>query len=375
MKYRKFGTTGFDISALGFGCMHFPEFEKDGKWYIDEEKTIPMLHRAVELGINYFDTAFYYCHQNSQYTVGKALKPFRDQVKISTKIPMGNVKEPADYRKILEESLRRMDTDYIDYYHMWGIDKKSFDEIITPNNLMKEALKAKEEGLIKHISFSFHDEPENMRYIIDRGEVFESVLCQYNLLDRANEEAIDYAVSKGLGVVAMGPVAGGRLAAPTGLYEKLTGKKSTATYELALKFVLGNKNIACALSGMSTLEMVEQNAAAATAGDALSEEELSAIKTSMAELAKFSDLYCTGCNYCNVCPQKIAIPSVFNDYTLYNVYGLTEAAKRNYKEFLKELPDHTPDKCTDCGLCETKCPQKLQIRKELKRVDALLRSL
>lgn len=376
MQYRRFGNTGVNISALGFGCMRLPEFEKDGKWYIDEDKAIPMLQKAYELGINYYDTAFYYCHENSQYTVGKALKKIRDKVKIATKIPLGHeVEKSSDYRKMLEETLRRMDTDYIDFYHFWGINKDVFDNKIMKLDLIKEALKAKEEGLIRHISFSFHDKPEHMKYIIDKAEVMETVLCQYNLLDRSNEESISYAVSKGLGVVAMGPVGGGRLAAPTELYKKLTGKESTATYELALRFVLGNPNISCALSGMENEDMLLKNVVVASDDTPMTEDEWRRIGIAMQDLKKFSDLYCTGCNYCQPCPQNITIPRIFNNYTLHNVYGLSKVAKDDYNNYLKDVKNGTPDNCSECGLCESKCPQKLQIINELKRVDKVLASL
>lgn len=247
MKYRSFGNTGEMVSTLGFGCMRLPEVEINGKWYIDEDKALPLLFKAYESGINYFDSAPYYCHKNSEYAVGKALKSVRDKIKLTSKLPFKDVKKTGDMRRILENSLKKMDTDYIDFYHFWGLNIGSLDNIKS-NDLFNEARKAKEEGLIRHLSFSFHDKPENMIDIIDAGEgVFESVLCQYNLLDRANETSIAYAKKKGLGVAAMGPVAGGRLAAPTELFKKLTGKESIATYELALRFVLGNEDINIAL--------------------------------------------------------------------------------------------------------------------------------
>ena len=146
MQYRDFGKTGLKISQLGYGCMRLPEFEKDGQWYIDEEKAIPMLRRAYELGVNYFDTAVMYCHNNSQYTVGRALKPIRDKVLLSTKLPMGEVNGQSDFRRVLEQSLERLDTPYIDFYHFHALNKKSFDEKVLAFNLMDEARKALDEG-------------------------------------------------------------------------------------------------------------------------------------------------------------------------------------------------------------------------------------
>lgn len=377
MIYRKFGDTGEKISALGFGCMRLPEIEKDGNWFIDEDKAIPMLQTAFEKGVNYFDSAFYYLHSNSEGVIGKALKPYRDKVLLSTKIPLGDeVKEAGDYRRMLEISLKRMDTDHIDFYHFWGINKDAYDNKIVKFNLLKEAMKAKEEGLIRHISFSFHDAPENMKYIIDSAEILESVLVQYNLLDRSCEEQIAYAASKGLGVIAMGPVGGGRLATPTNLYSKLTGNAPISTYELAFKFVLGNPNINCALSGMETMEMVEKNCAIASKDTTLSLGEWEKISNSMEQLRKFSELYCTGCDYCQPCPSNIAISKIFKMYTYHNVYELSQLAMNEFNTYIND-PNHgkTSKDCIDCGYCEDKCPQKIKIRQELKRVEEILSSI
>ena len=125
MQYRPFGNTGVNISALGFGCMRLPEIQQeDGSWVVDQEKTDAMLMRAYELGVNYFDTALYYCHSNSEIAIGKALKPIRDKVYISTKCPLELVKEPGDFRKVLETSLKKLDTPYVDFYHFWASTRR-----------------------------------------------------------------------------------------------------------------------------------------------------------------------------------------------------------------------------------------------------------
>ncbi len=377
MQYRPFGKTGVNISTLGFGCMRLPEYQKeDGSWEVDQEKTDAMLMRAYELGVNYFDTALYYCHSNSEIAIGKALKPIRDKVYISTKCPLELVKEPGDFRKTLETSLKKLDTPYVDFYHFWGINQKTFDEKIVPMNLIAEAQKLKEEGLIRHISFSFHDSPEALKHIIDNGEGLESVLLQYNLLDRANEEMIQYAASKGLGVVVMGPVGGGRLAAPTELAAKL-GTEAVNTYELAFKFVLGNPGVCCALSGMQTIDMVEQNAVVASLENPMSEDEWRRVGESLENLKKFSELYCTGCGYCQPCPKGINIPKIFQAYTYLNVYGLKDLAKNTWNGYLnnEKEPGVSPDACVNCGYCERKCPQHLKVRDLLKKVQGVLSEL
>jgi predicted aldo/keto reductase-like oxidoreductase len=377
MQYRKFGNTGFHISALGFGCMRLPEYQDEtGAWQVDQEKTNAMLMRAYELGVNYFDTAYYYCHSNSEIAIGKALAPIRDKVCISTKCPMDKVNCPEDYEAILDESLRKLGTDHVDFYHFWGINQKVFDEKIVPLGLIQKAQELKEKGKLRHISFSFHDTPEALKHIIDHGEGLESVLLQYNLLDRTNEEMIRYAAEKGLGVVVMGPVGGGRLAFPTELSQKL-GRGNLHTYELALRFVLGNPDVCCALSGMQTVEMVEQNAAVASLPEPMTEQQWKQAGESMENLKKFSELYCTGCGYCQPCPKGINIPRIFQAYTYHNVYGLHEVAKKTFLDYVnnEKQPGATSGDCVNCGYCEKKCPQHLKVRQLLKMVEEKLSAL
>ncbi len=372
MQYRKFGNTGIEISTLGYGCMRLPENAKEG-YTVDDSLAIPMLQRAYELGVNYFDSAYYYLKGNSERVLGKAVKGFRDKVYLSTKVPVGEIKEKSDYRRFLESSLEKMDTDYIDFYHFWSLNRDSYDNIVKKLGLLEEAVKAKEEGLIRHISFSFHGNPDDVKYIIDDAGIMESVLLQYNLLDQSYADAFAYAASKGLGTVAMGPVGGGRLAAPAELYKKVTGKDSTATYEMALRFVLGNSNICCALSGMKSIEEVESNVAVMSSNEPFSAEENKKMGQAMEDLKKFSDLYCTGCKYCMPCPKEIEIPWAFYLYTLYNVYGLKDHAVDRYASYKEK---HTEKglltSCIGCGACEKKCPQKLPIIEKLKLVDKTL---
>ena len=372
MNYREFGKTGEKISAMGFGCMRLPEYEENGKHFVDLEKSDLMIKTAYEKGINYFDTAPYYCNKNSEAAVGHGVKAFRDKILLSSKFP-GEIKK-ADFRKQLESTLKNLDTDYLDFYHFWGINRKYFDDCIIGQDLLADAQKFKEEGLIRHISFSFHDEPDAIKHIIDGAEKYgvpmESMLVQYNILDRSNEEMLAYAHSKGLGTVAMGPVGGGRLSAPTELYSKLTGKNSLPTYALAFKFCLGNPNLNCALSGMQTLQMVEQNCDLASSDTAFSREEWESLGKAMENLNKFSELYCTGCKYCQPCPVGIDIPRIFNMFTYHNVYGLVDHARSMFKEYV-EKEGKLSDACKNCGMCEKKCPQHLKIRDELKKVEAI----
>ena len=379
MQYRKFGKTGKMISALGFGCMRLPETERDGKSCVDEEKAIPMLRRAYECGVNYFDTAYGYCNEQSQPALGKALKAVRGNVMLATKQPLHLVKETGDFRRVLERQLSSMDTEYIDFYHFHGIDKGAMDTQIKPMKLMDEARRAMDEGLVRHMAFSFHGNPADMRHIIERGEIFSSVLLQYNLLDRSHGEAIAYLAEAGIGVVVMGPVAGGRLAAPSSLADRLLGDKNPETAELAIKFVLGNPNVSCALSGMGSMQMLEQNLKVGEMETPMTAEDFEKAGRLMVDLKKLSELYCTGCDYCKPCPQGINIPHIFNAFTHHNVYGMTALGKnmydqvrRGHKDWHGNLISEPVSKCVECGECEKKCPQKIEIIKKLKEIDAVL---
>ncbi|NMA66816.1 MAG: aldo/keto reductase [Clostridiaceae bacterium] len=367
MQYRDFGNTGIKISTLGFGAMRLPQKLINGKNVYDEDESIKIIHRAFELGINYIDTAPGYCDRKSESIVGKALKGWRDKVYVSTKNPIED-SSGSNYRKRLENSLKELDVEYIDFYHMWGINWALFEEKINvKNGPMSEAIKAKEEGLIRHISFSFHDKPENMIKLIDTG-LFETVLCQYNLLDRSNEQAIEYAHDKGLGVVVMGPVGGGRLGAPSKVIKNLLPGKVKSSAEIALRFVITNRNVTCALSGMENIKMIEENALIASNEDCLSTEELKAINDAMEENKRLAELYCTGCNYCMPCPKEVNIPLNFQLMNYHRVYGLTDYARSEYGNIgkVEHLKGKKAEECVECGLCENKCPQKIEIRRQLK---------
>ena len=367
MRYHAFGQTGNNISLLGFGCMRLPMADVGEKRVIEQDKVNAMLFRAWKLGVNYFDTAYMYNEGQSEIAVGKAIKPFRDKIMLSTKSPGHLLKKPGDYRRTLEEQLRKLDTDWIDFYHFHGISYDSFYETDKASNWMAESIQAKEEGLIRNISFSFHDKPANLKRLADLG-LFASVLCQYSAIDRSNEESMAYAKAKGLGVVIMGPLGGGRISGlPKEMAESL-GIEVKSSAELGLRFVMTNPNVDCVLSGMETMEMLEENVQVASNADALGMLEYAAIQDLMRENEKLSQLYCTGCAYCMPCPSGVAIPQVFRLMNYHRVYGITEYARKSYSEIgtTPWNPGKRADACTDCGLCETKCPQTIKIREQLK---------
>ncbi|MCL2708813.1 MAG: aldo/keto reductase, partial [Defluviitaleaceae bacterium] len=358
MKYTEYGKTGIRVSRLGFGAMRLPMREVDGKSVADEELSVPLIRHAFDLGVNYIDSAFGYCGGTSESIVGKAVKGRRDKIYISTKNPTGDC-DGAAWTERLETSLKRLDTDYIDFYNYHGASinaYRSWKE--AENGPIQAALKAKDQGMIRHISFSTHDKPENIIELIDTG-FFDSITLQYNLLDRSNEGAIAHAKQKGLGVTVMGPVGGGRLGSPSEVIRGLLEKKPVSTAEMALRFVLANENVHIALSGMNEISQVDENVQIASREGSLTGDELLRVKEMMEENKKLASLYCTGCNYCLPCPKEINTPHIFGIMNTHKVYGLTNNAKNEYANVINKrgwVKSADASACAECGECEGKCP-------------------
>lgn len=359
LQYREFGTTGEKVSRLGFGAMRLPQ---------EKEEAVSILRRGMELGINYFDTAPGYMDDKSEDYVGAAIRGRRDEVYLSTKNPIRDA-SGENWLRRLESSLERLGVDYIDFYHMWSINWELYREKIdVPKGPLWAAEKALEQGLIRYLSFSFHDKAENLFKLIDTGH-FSTLLCQYNLLDRANEEAMQYAKEKGLGVAVMGPVGGGRLGAASSEIAKLVPERVKSTPEAALRFVFSNPHVDLVLSGMSSMEMVAENVKIAGRADQLTQEERAGIIASTEENRKLEELYCTGCDYCLPCSQGVNIPRNFELMNYHRIWGLTEYAKEHYAGLEEK---ERGDNCISCGSCERKCPQKLPISKKLEETAKVL---
>jgi predicted aldo/keto reductase-like oxidoreductase len=369
MQYVKLGNTDYMASRLGFGCMRLPTIEKADKTIVDDDAAIAMLRKGHDLGINYFDTAYFYHEKESERVLGLALKDIRDDVIVVTKCPGGHCNVPGDYRRVLEEQLERLGMEYVDYYHFHGIDFDGFKEVDARSNWLSDAKKAKEEGLIRNISFSFHSEdPGDMKRLIDYVEVFQSVLCQYNVLDQTNAEGMAYAKEKGLSVIVMGPLGGGRISGlPKEVSEKL-GITAAASAELGLRFVAANPNADVILSGMSNETQLKENVEFVSRLEPLSKEEIDGLGKMMAENKRMADLYCTGCKYCMPCPQEVNISHIFSMYNYYKVYDIHDYARNGYAEIGRSpwVKGTRADACNECGECETKCPQNIEIRKQLK---------
>jgi predicted aldo/keto reductase-like oxidoreductase len=373
MQYHNLGNTGMIVSVLGFGCMRLP---MEGG-HVKEEYSIKMLRRAYELGVNYFDTAENYCNTESQIVLGKALKGMdRAQIYVSTKSHYKG-DSASEWRRRLETSLSNLDVDYIDVYHSHNLSWNEFQSGFgVKGGPIDEAQKAKEEGLIRYLAFSSHDSAENIIKLINTG-AFASMTVQYNILNRANEEAIATAHEKGMGVAIMGTVAGGRLAQPNEDIQKLRAGIAKSSPEIALRFVISNPGVSTALSGMNAIEHVEENVATTSRTEPLTPEEKIQVLESLEENKKLADLYCTGCGYCMPCPNGVDIPTNFLYMNYYRVYGLRDYARQQYATLKeKSLEDMDvpswADTCVECGECEPKCPQEIPIIKQLKETHSTL---
>jgi predicted aldo/keto reductase-like oxidoreductase len=363
------------------GCMRLPTNTINNKAEVKEEEAIKVIRKAIDGGVNYVDSAYRYHNYKSEVVLGKALKDgYREKVFVETKLYTPGLKKTEDFDKLLAEQLKKLDIDYIDVYLIHGLSWKRYQDIIEKLNIMEKFLEAKDDGRIKHIGFSSHDYPKNIRKIIDTG-FFEVMLVQYNLLDRENEEIITYASKKDLGVVLMGPNAGGRLGiSPPKNIEHLLSTNRRNFIDLALKFVWDNPNVSVALSGMSNVNMVKENLEFANSKKhLLTESEKNRIDRITSFYKKMADINCTQCGYCmDDCPENVNIKYILQQLILSVAdAGNWEQAKYNYKRIGsdKKIPGKNAMACISCGNCEKSCPQGIEIIDKLQETHKLLTGL
>ena len=364
MQYTILGKTGLKVSRLGFGCMRLPM--ENGR--VVRKLSTPMLRRAYDLGVTYFDTAAGYCDGDSESALGDALKDVRDKIVLSTKNPHYDKRDEKAWWANLENSLRRLRTDHIDVYNFHGITWRLFSEQADgPGGELQWMLRAKEQGMIRHICFSFHDSAENLKKLGSTG-YFDVVTLQYNLLDQANGEAFEHISKKcGMGIVVMGPVGGGRLGADSAEIRKLIPGAAHVP-EIALRFVLANPCVSVALSGMQNMRQLEENVRTASRRTPLSVDEKRRVSATLARYKKLADLYCTGCNYCMPCPSSVNIPENFSALNYKRIYGLLDHARNSYRW----LRGGQAAYCIACRKCMSKCPQGIDIVRQLRETARAL---
>lgn len=369
MQYRK-DRKGNEISALGYGCMRFTK--KGGN--VDLEKAEREVLAAIEAGVNYLDTAYVYA--GNEVAVGEILARTntRDKVYLATKLPHYLIKSIDGVEKMFREELRRLQTDHIDYYLMHMLT-----DIPTWERLKKLGMEQWIEGKlasgeIRNIGFSYHGNTEMFQKLVDAYD-WDFCQIQYNYMDehsQAGVEGLRYANKKGLPVIIMEPLRGGRLVnllpeSAKELFERDEEKRTPA--ELALKWLYDQPEVTCVLSGMNSLEMVEQNVKTACESPVgcLTKSDRRLIEQVKEEIAKKVKVGCTGCGYCMPCPRGVDIPGTFRCYNAMYSEG-KQGGRKEYLQCTAFRKDtSSASQCISCGKCETHCPQQIPIRKELKQ--------
>jgi predicted aldo/keto reductase-like oxidoreductase len=374
MKYRKLGSE--KVSALGFGCMRLPVIDNDqGK--INEPEATRIIHYAIEHGVNYVDTAWGYHRGESEPFVGRALQGgWRDKVQLATKLPQWLVKTHEDCDKYLNEQLKKMQTDHFDFYLVHALGKGSWEKLagLDVGKFLDRAIR---DGRIGFAGFSYHDEAAHFAPIVD---AYPWTFCQiqYNYMDeesQAGTAGLKYAASKGLNVIAMEPLRGGKLAQriPLSIRRLLEESEIDRTMpELALKWVWNHPEVSCVLSGMTEMEQVVENVRVAddSLPNSVTPQELEVIETIKRLYIERTEVPCTKCGYCMPCPNGVDIPEVLRIYNDLHIYSDEGSARMFYNMFMK--PEARADKCIECGECEGKCPQGIKIIETLKKAHASL---
>jgi hypothetical protein len=384
VKYRKMGSLGWEVSALGFGAMRLPtrRFNRLG---VDESEAIRIVRHGIDLGINYVDTAWFYHAGESEKVLARALKDgYRDRVHLTTKLPTPLTRKPEDFDKYLHAQLKRLDTDHLDFYLLHTLDRAGFEKCQRLGYLEK-MVAARDAGLIRYIGFSFHDTLPVFKQIVDAFD-WDMAQIQYNYMDtcvQATTEGLEYAAGKGIAVVVMEPLKGGSLANPPA--EALQVMKESGVdrtpVDWALQFLWDRPEVACVLSGMGSQKMVDENCASADNSGVgiLSEREQETIER-LAEVYRSKIVVpCTACNYCMPCPYGVNIPQNFallNNRELEEKWFRQFQTKRAYRKLARDPKDlneartnGTAELCTKCQRCVPKCPQHINIPVELPKVS------
>ena len=370
MKYRPYGKTGYESSLFGMGCMRLPRMEdKDGKIVVDREKAYAIIRYAATHGVNYFDTAYGYHAQTSEEVLGEALEGgLREKVWIATKQPFNVMGTKENLRRNLENTLRKLRTDHIDVYLIHNINFGQW-ESIKSFGVLEEYEKLKQEGLIRNIGFSYHGGYDGFAEIL---QYYPWAMCQvqHNLLDVDGEvttRGVRLAGEKGCALVIMEPLRGGGLASVPNnvqkVYDSYPSARSGA--EWGFRYVASNPEVSCILSGVTTMEQVQDNIRIFSQEDmgTLNEQEKKIIADAKTAYESRVSIPCTGCEYCMPCPNGVDIPGTFKKYNMGSMYENFDNARRTYMFAARSGSDVTH--CVRCGACERKCPQHIHIMDQL----------
>ena len=365
-----------DISILGYGCMRFST--KNNR--IDQDKAEREIMRAYELGIDYFDTAYIY--PGSEETLGYIVQKngIRDKIKIATKLPQYMVRNKAGLDKYFEEELKRLRTDYVDYYLMHHLTDIAQWERLETLGIREWIEEKKASGQIRHIGFSFHGNTDMFLEILNAYD-WEMCLVQYNYMDevtQAGRAGVDAAAEKGIPVMIMEPLRGGKLVDL--LPEK--AKKEIAEdphgyspAEWSFRWLWDQENVTCVLSGMNSTEMIEENCRTASEVKAgqFGRDEFALIDKIKGYINETMKVNCTGCRYCMPCPKGVDIPAIFSAYN--HIYSANKG--RGIEDYFHTVAIRREpadaNLCIGCGKCEKHCPQNINIREMLKKADKELR--
>lgn len=374
MKYRKFGKLDWKASALGFGCMRLPQVDQDMS-HLDEEESVRIIRYGIDNGINYLDTAAPYAMGNSEKVVGKALGDgYRQKVRLATKLTPFFVNSSDEFQRFFEGQLERLQTDKIDLYMLHGMNRKCWDMFKEWNAIeFIEGLMAK--GLVDHIGFSFHDELPVFKEIVDYYDNWDFCQIQYNYMDidrQAGLRGLKYAAEKGLAVVVMEPLRGGLLTkrppeAVSRIWESAPIKHGLA--EWGLLWLWNQPEVSLVLSGMSSMQQVAENLAAAAVSGVgkLTEEEEAIVRKVRDAYRGLTPVPCTGCGYCMPCPNGVEIPTVFDVYNECVMYDDYRIGVMRYMGGIMGIEENQrASSCVECGECMEKCPQQIPVPERLK---------
>ncbi len=375
MKYRQFGRLGWQVSTLGMGCMRLPVLGED-RSQIDEAEAIRMIRYAIDQGVNYFDTAYPYHGGNSERVLGKAIQDgYRQRVRLATKLPMWAVESADDFDRILGEQLQRLQVEHLDLYLFHGL-RASRWEMVHKLDLLTRAERAMADGRIGHLGFSFHDNLEAFKQIVDGYDRWAMCQIQYNYMDEYNQAGtagLEYAASKGLAVVVMEPLLGGKLVDPPPQIQALwdTAPVRRTPVEWALDWLWNKPQVSVALSGMSTMAQLVENIQYAERAEVgmLNEAELALVARVRDQYNELCPIPCTQCRYCMPCPNGVDIPRNFATFNSGAMYNKFNEARRGYQH----IPEpERASACVQCRTCEDLCPQRIPISEWMPLVHAVL---